>query len=66
MTKKVSFKWHNRAGDPVNVYGQATQRGDYVSVWTRDASLGLYKIERFGERGLTAGTLKNVLMGGKS
>lgn len=61
MAKKVSFKHFTKSGDPINVYGQLSEDGRDVLTWTKHANYGIYRIERFGERGLTSATLKHVM-----
>ena len=61
MTKKVSFKTRTRSGDEVNVYGQLTEDGRDVLTWTKFANYGIFRIERFGPKGLTSATLKHVM-----
>jgi hypothetical protein len=62
MSKKVSIKWQTSAA-PVMIYAEATPDGSMVSVWTKNRNLGLYRMPRFGSKGLTASTLRNVLKG---
>lgn len=62
MSKKVSIKWQTSA-EPVTIYAEATPDGSMVSIWTKSRTLGLYRMPRFGSKGLTASTLRNVLRG---
>lgn len=61
MAKKVSFKFQPKSGDPFNVYGQLTDDGTMVATWNKTHNLGLFRIERFGPKGLTASTLRHVM-----
>lgn len=59
MAKKVSIKKRTESGDTVNLYGVLTDDG-MVSVYTKHAMYGLYKIERFENGELTTGSFRKI------
>lgn len=61
MAKKTSFKWQTKTGEPLNVYGELSKDGLSVFTWTKHQNTGIFRIERFGSRGLTSATLKHVM-----
>lgn len=63
MAKKVSIKKRTKSGDSINLYGEKITKDDgqvMVSVYTKHAVYGLYKIERFENGELTAGSFRKM------
>lgn len=63
MAKKVSIKKRTNSGDSINLYGEKITKDDgqvMVSVYTKHAVYGLYKIERFENGELTAGSFRKM------
>lgn len=61
MAKKVSFRTPTKSGAEVIMYGQLSDDGRDVFTWTKHSPYGIFRIERFGARGLTAKTLEHVM-----
>ena len=59
MAKKVSIKKRTKSGDTVNLYGELVSDG-MVSVYTKHAVYGLYKIERFENGELTTSSFRKM------
>lgn len=59
--KRASAIVTTRAGKDVRVYGQLTDDGSSVGVWSKSAYYGRYNIDRFEGGVLTAATLRKVL-----
>lgn len=63
MAKKVAIKKRTKSGDTVNLYGEKTTKDDgqvMVSVYTKYAVYGLYKIERFENGELTSSSFRKM------
>lgn len=59
MAKKVSIKKRTKSGDTINLYGELMSDG-MVSVYTKHAVYGLYKIDRFENGELTTGSFRKM------
>lgn len=59
MAKKVSLKKRTKSGDTVNLYGELTSDG-MVSVYTKYAMYGLFKLDRFDKAELTASSFRKM------
>lgn len=59
MAKKVSIKKRTKSGDTVNLYGELMSDG-MVSVYTKHAVYGLYKIEQFENGELTTNSFRKM------
>lgn len=54
MANKASTKAMTKAGTEVTLYGQMTEDGTQVRVWSKDCNYGFYNIERFEDGVLSA------------
>lgn len=58
MANKASTKAMTRAGTEVTLYGQMTEDGTQVRVWSKDCNYGFYNIERFDGAVLSASSFR--------
>lgn len=58
MANKATTKAITKAGTEVTLYGQMTEDGTQVRVWSKDANYGFYNVSRFEDGTLTAGSFR--------
>lgn len=58
MAKKASTKAMTKSGREVTLYGEVTDDGTQVRVWSKDANYGFYNVDRFEGGSLTAGSFR--------
>lgn len=58
MAKKASTKAMTKSGREVTLYGEVTDDGTQVRVWSKDANYGFYNLPRFEGGALTASSFR--------
>lgn len=58
MANKASTKAMTKAGTEVTLYGQMTDDGTQVRVWSKDCNYGFYNVARFEGGTLTANSFR--------
>ena len=58
MANKASTKAITKAGTEITLYGQMTDDGTQVRVWSKDCNYGFYNVNRFEGGVLTASSFR--------
>ncbi len=58
MAKKATTKAMTKSGREVTLYGEVTDDGTQVRVWSKDANYGFYNLSRFEGGLLTASSFR--------
>ena len=60
MAKTATTKARTQSGREVTLYGEVTEDGSQVRVWSRDANYGFYNLSRFDGGTLTAASFRKM------
>ena len=60
MAKTATAKARTQSGREVTLYGEVTEDGSQVRVWSRDANYGFYNLDRFEGGILTAASFRKM------
>lgn len=63
MAKKATTKAMTQSGREVTLYGEVTDDGTQVRVWSKDANYGFYNLTRFEGETLTASSFRSFFNG---
>ena len=60
MAQKASTTARTKTGREVTLYGQVTEDGTQVRVWSKDCNYGFYNLSRFDGGTLTAASFRKM------